>query len=786
MKHLWLRHLILLMTLALAVLSGCLPTSPPPPSDGTSRYKRDLQTPTPTFLPTPTPSATSTPRPTPTPPEPSPPPVDPFTLISQDNLFAFMEDLTAIQPYSGWRNSATEGEQEALDYVAGKLGQMEYLESLGLEIERQSFRVFNATELWETRLHLTVDGHEVDIPADGVRGQRDNVSLALRFDSDGTLNDATRDPMVAEGPVAVMRFINEVYAPHSDVEGKVVFLDYATIDPILGNQAVGVRAASQLLALRPAGVVMVTSFSNQPHESHGTFVGDSNPFIWVGIGPDTPRVPILHARLEDMAAAGIEDWDGLARVEGARLTWDADVFAPGTSGNTVARIPGADGSRAVILGAHIDSPNCPGAMDDGSGSVVLLEIARALDAAQAQPPVDLYLAWFGSEEIGLYGSAHFVATHQELLDRTQGMLQIDMLSHPLDGLDADLTLTTWSHGRLGDDRLAWPDYLTQLAARHQIETIPTNAYKTQSDNAVFMGFDVPNANLAYEGPELRQFGPVHYAAHIHNPYDTVELAREVGDVLEHMTRVAMAAAWEAGQADPDLRVAPQPDRRVLFVGAHTEPLMMTPTAFIDLGQTLAMEGFDVDLLPYGQSVAPADLKDAALVVVLPVADYPVQTETARTYDEAWSEEEIAALEDYVAKGGFLVLTNSANRLKLNNIKSDYNEDWRDVNALARRFGVSYDFRSLAYRMIFAEKGAHPLVEDVTYVEVIQNNSVPFTMREGQVLTEDGGHTIAGLVDYGDAGGQVLALADVGIFVSAGGTPQNLTFWRNLVRYARSR
>ena len=59
-------------------------------------------------------------------------------------------------------------------------------------------------------------------------------------------------------------------------------------------------------------------------------------------------------------------------------------------------------------------------------------------------------------------------------------------------------------------------------------------------------------------------------------------------------------------------------------------------------------------------------------------------------------------------------------------------------------------------------------------------------HQWQVLTEDGGHTIAGLVDYGDAGGQVLALADVGIFVSAGGTPQNLTFWRNLVRYARSR
>jgi hypothetical protein len=37
-----------------------------------------------------------------------------------------------------------------------------------------------------------------------------------------------------------------------------------------------------------------------------------------------------------------------------------------SQGNLVARIPGLDRSRAAILGAHIDSPNSPGALDDGS------------------------------------------------------------------------------------------------------------------------------------------------------------------------------------------------------------------------------------------------------------------------------------------------------------------------------------------------------------------------------------------------------------------------------------
>ncbi|UCF51652.1 MAG: M28 family peptidase, partial [Bradyrhizobium sp.] len=69
----------------------------------------------------------------------------------------------------------------------------------------------------------------------------------------------------------------------------------------------------------------------------------------------------------------------------------------------------------------IDSPNNPGGLDDGSGSVTLLQVARAIDAARFQPPVDLYLVWFGSHERGVYGSSHFAATHQDLLDRAIAM-----------------------------------------------------------------------------------------------------------------------------------------------------------------------------------------------------------------------------------------------------------------------------------------------------------------------------------------------------------------------------
>jgi hypothetical protein len=72
------------------------------------------------------------------------------------------------------------------------------------------------------------------------------------------------------------------------------------------------------------------------------------------------------------------------------------------------------------------------------------------------------------------------------------------------------------------------------------------------------------------------------------------------------------------------------------------------------------------------------------------------------------------------------------------------------------------------------------------LELLPGNSVPIRLDEGQVLGWAEGRIVIGLVDYGDAGGQVLALADAGLLGNDGGTPRSLKLWQNLARYARSR
>ena len=777
-----LRLSTLVVVVALAACSGTAgPTATPLAGASAMPTAAEQAAATATLPPPPTTTAATA--------EATPTPADPYALLSLDSLFAYLEDLTAIQPYSGWRNSGSTGEAEALDYVAATLGGMDYLHDLGLALERQSFHVYLATDIRESRLELTVDGARVEVPADAVRGPRDDAAQARRFDSDGRLDDANPDPAVAAGPIVVVRTAAEIEAlSPADVQDRVVFLDYAAIDRSILTTQVAVERAWKLLEKGPAGLVLVTQFTNALGQSHGAFLADSNALDWVEA---PPSVPTLYVRLEDLAGAGIGGWDDLARIEAAQITWDADVSLPGTSGNLVARLPGRDASRALILGAHIDSPNVPGAMDDGSGAAILLEVARVLDAARVQPPVDLYLAWFGSEELGLYGASHFVATHQDLLDRTLAMLQIDCLTRPLDGVAAEVKVVTWPYGRLGEPAMPWPEYLAGQAAGLGLEVTAEGLYQSYSDNTPFGGFDVPNADLIFE-PLAGPGYAVHYAGHIHDPYDTVELAREVGDVLEDMARLALAAALETAGDHDSLRSTPPSRGRAVFVASHTESVHLGPVTSLEMGAALAMEGLDVDLVPYGRPVTAADLEGADLVVVLPVFDYPEPGDWAapgagaEPYDEAWTGPEVAALEAYAAGGGLLVVTNGARRLKYGTAVLGPNEDWADANALAQRLGLTY--REGAWRRAqVAVQGDHPLLAGVDVLEMSDGNSVPFDLEAGaaaQVLAELDGQPIVALLAHGQ--GQVLALADVAILTSGWSEPRNLAFWQNLARYALER
>lgn len=100
-------------------------------------------------------------------------------------------------------------------------------------------------------------------------------------------------------------------------------------------------------------------------------------------------------------------------------------FIPGpiTVFNTVGEVKGSEKpDEFVVIGAHLDSWElATGTMDNGTGSCVVLETARAI-AAQAKagnpPKRTIRFVLFTGEEQGLHGSREYVKKHAAEMEKT--------------------------------------------------------------------------------------------------------------------------------------------------------------------------------------------------------------------------------------------------------------------------------------------------------------------------------------------------------------------------------
>src|SRR6266851_2981107 len=95
--------------------------------------------------------------------------------------------------------------------------------------------------------------------------------------------------------------------------------------------------------------------------------------------------------------------------------------------NTVAEITGTEKpEEVVIVGGHLDSWDLgTGATDNGTGSMAVLEAARALQKLGVKPKRTIRFVLFTGEEQGLNGSKAYVKEHQNELEKISGVLVHD-------------------------------------------------------------------------------------------------------------------------------------------------------------------------------------------------------------------------------------------------------------------------------------------------------------------------------------------------------------------------
>ncbi len=217
-------------------------------------------------------------------------------------------------------------------------------------------------------------------------------------------------------------------------------------------------------------------------------------------------------------------------AEGTKIEISGKLGEPQTrkTWNSVGMIKGRDpklSSEVILLSAHMDHvgvrENAPGedkifngADDDASGCVAVLELARVL-AKGRSPKRTVYIAFFGSEEAGGFGSKYFVNNLAFPKENLVANLQFEMLGRPDAKVAAnELWLTGYERSNLGSE-------LAKRGAKLVQDPHPTENFFQRSDNYTL-------AKQGVVAHTVSSFG-------LHKDYHRASDEIETID-FEHMTR----------------------------------------------------------------------------------------------------------------------------------------------------------------------------------------------------------------------------------------------------------
>lgn len=145
----------------------------------------------------------------------------------------------------------------------------------------------------------------------------------------------------------------------------------------------------------------------------------------------------------------------VAIVEGRDPRLKSTYVAFGAHYDHVGAIDAPDGDGKRPANPGLVTPTAPddrvwnGADDDGSGTVVLLALARAF-AEGPRPRRSLLFVWHAGEERGLYGSRYFADRPTVPLDSIVGHLNLDMVGRNRN----DLASETNTVYLVGSDRIS--------------------------------------------------------------------------------------------------------------------------------------------------------------------------------------------------------------------------------------------------------------------------------------------------------------------------------------------
>jgi hypothetical protein len=239
----------------------------------------------------------------------------------------------------------------------------------------------------------------------------------------------------------------------------------------------------------------------------------------------------------------------------------------GTSYNVLGLVEGSDPSlnaETIVFSAHYDHDGAwdgnirPGADDNASGTVGVLELARAFAASPEKPKRSLLFAIFAAEERGLLGSHYYVAHPLRPLETTRAVINFDMIgrnetpSRQTDGLIDIAPDTSKELNLIGT--INSPDYRTAVERANEYVGLRLND-KWDRDAAlnIFQRSDQFPFAL-HDIPAIWWFTGFH--PDYHQTTDTVEKINFTK--MEKILRLAYLTGWDFGNAATPPRFVARP------------------------------------------------------------------------------------------------------------------------------------------------------------------------------------------------------------------------------------
>jgi aminopeptidase YwaD len=277
--------------------------------------------------------------------------------------------------------------------------------------------------------------------------------------------------------------------------------------------------------------------------------------------------------------------------------------------NVVAVLPGSDPrlkNESVVIGAHYDHIGLGhygtrnsstegqvhhGADDNASGTAVLLELARRMSGSDFKPARTIIFAAFSAEELGLFGSRHYVNDPPVQLSLIKAMINLDMV-----GRLRDRRVTVF--GTRSAQELSG---IVKSAARESGLEISESDGIGRSDHMSFYGKKVP---------ALHFFTGVH--ADYHAPGDTWDKLNLEG--MAKISQLVLATVRSIANTNAPLKFVGLPS--VPVIQATSEGAASTTYLGSIPDYSGADEGVRLAGVSAGSPAALAGLREGDVIVKL--------------------------------------------------------------------------------------------------------------------------------------------------------------------------